>query len=132
MSSQATCRAAIFTNIETIQCGEIPFPQIELTTDAVLRVIVCGICGSDLHPFHGREPCAFGTAFGHECVGEIISLGTEVTEFMIGDIVAVPFSVACGKCYFCLNYLSARCEHSTLLGWKDDHGKGIHGAQVCG
>lgn len=130
-SSESFCRAGIFTQIEGIECNTIPFPQIESPGDAVLKVIVCGICGSDLHPYHGRESCAFGTAFGHECVGEIIQLGNDVIpNFQIGDIVCVPFSIACGQCYFCQQYLSARCHVSQLLGWKDDQGHGIHGAQV--
>lgn len=99
-----SCNAAVFTNVGVIEFGQIPFPCLESEDgdDAILRVIVSGICGSDLHPFHGREPCAFGTAFGHECVGEIVSLGRNVTNFSIGDVVAVPFSVACGKCFYCM------------------------------
>lgn len=126
------CRAAIFTNIETIECGTIPFPQLESSTDAILKIIVCGICGSDLHPYHGRESCAYGTAFGHECVGEIIQLGNDVSSnFHIGDLVSVPFSIACGQCFYCQQNLSARCTASQLLGWKDNEGHGLHGAQVC-
>jgi alcohol dehydrogenase len=115
------CRAAIFTEVKSIECGVIPFPQIETTTDAILKVRVSGICGSDLHPYHGREPCAFGTAFGHECVGEIVSLGVDVTNFSIGDLVSVPFSIACGKCFYCQQYLSARCQESQLLGHLTSH-----------
>jgi threonine dehydrogenase-like Zn-dependent dehydrogenase len=146
-TTSSHCRAALFTNIETIEYGEISFPQIETPTDAILKITVAGICGSDLHPFHGREPCALGTAFGHECVGEIVSLGSDVTNFDIGDLVSVPFSIACGKCFYCAQHLSARCQKSQLLGlnlpclyfsplirfptgWKDDKGNGIHGAQV--
>jgi alcohol dehydrogenase len=99
-----------------MECGEIAFPQIETSTDAILKILVAGICGSDLHPFHGREPCALGTAFGHECVGEILSLGSDVTNLVVGDLVSVPFSIACGKCFYCSQYLSARCQESQLLG----------------
>jgi threonine dehydrogenase-like Zn-dependent dehydrogenase len=64
---------------------DIPMPRVEKSSDAVLRVVACGICGSDLHPFHGREGCAFGTAFGHECVGVVVAVGCDVTSFAIGD-----------------------------------------------
>ena len=50
-----------------MQYQDIPIPVVQEPHEAVLKVIACGICGSDLHPFHGREGCAIGTAFGHEC-----------------------------------------------------------------
>ncbi|CAM9216323.1 unnamed protein product [Ectocarpus fasciculatus] len=130
MESDATCKAIVFTAIEKVDYLDIPKPKIEAPTDAVLRVLACGICGSDLHPFHGREGCATGTAFGHECVGEIVALGTDVITFSIGDRCAVPFSVACGHCFYCTEGMSARCDSSQLLGWRDPaSGNGLHGAQ---
>jgi threonine dehydrogenase-like Zn-dependent dehydrogenase len=50
-----------------LQYQDIPMPRIQHDTHVVLKVIACGICGSDLHPYHGKEGCATGTAFGHEC-----------------------------------------------------------------
>ena len=55
MASDTTCKAIVFTAIERVEYLDIPKPTIETPTDAVLRVLACGICGSDLHPFHGRE-----------------------------------------------------------------------------
>lgn len=55
MESDATCKAIVLTAIEKVDYLDIPKPKIEAPTDAVLRVLACGICGSDLHPFHGRE-----------------------------------------------------------------------------
>lgn len=83
--SAATCLGMVFRGVDDIDIGQIPMPQVEAPTDAVLRVIVCGICGSDLHPLHGKEPCAIGTAFGHECVGEIVSTGSSISGFKVGD-----------------------------------------------
>lgn len=110
------CNAAIFRNINTIEYNSISIPIIESNDDVILRVIVSGICGSDLHPYHGNEVCLYGTVFGHECVGEIINIGNNVINFNIGDIVAIPFSVACGKCFYCNEKMSARCKFSQLLG----------------
>jgi threonine dehydrogenase-like Zn-dependent dehydrogenase len=75
----------LFRGVDDIEVGRIPMPQVEVPTDAVLKVIVCGICGSDLHPLHGKEPCAVGTVFGHECVGEVVSTGSAISGFNIGD-----------------------------------------------
>ncbi len=80
----AQCHALVFSGIEKIEYKTIPMPCIEQPNDAILKVTVCGLCGSDLHPFHGRESCAFGTAFGHEVVGEVIALGSEVKSISIG------------------------------------------------
>lgn len=115
------CKAAIFKNINQIEYNNITFPLIENDLDGILKVIVSGICGSDLHPYHGKEKCSFGTVFGHECVGEIIQLGNKVKNFSIGDIVAIPFSVACGNCFYCKEYMSARCKYSQLLGKNNNY-----------
>jgi hypothetical protein len=89
-----TCLGMVFRGVDDIDLGRIPMPRIEVPTDAVLRVIVCGICGSDLHPLHGKEPCALGTVFGHECVGEVVSTGSDISGFNVGDryhlIYALP------------------------------------------
>lgn len=55
MKKSATCKAIVFTAINNVEFLDIAMPEIEAPTDVVLRVLACGICGSDLHPFHGRE-----------------------------------------------------------------------------
>ena len=94
-----------------------------------------GICGSDLHQFHGREPVAPGTIPGHEFVGRIAEVGPLVQRFKVGDRVFSPFTTSCGECYFCRAGLSARCEHHYVFGYQppdgvDDSGRGIQGAQT--
>jgi threonine dehydrogenase-like Zn-dependent dehydrogenase len=120
MSKFETCKAVIFNGIESLQYGDVEKPSLDSASETLLKVIVCGICGSDLHPYHGREPCALRTVFGHECVGQVVEKGDDVSSVDIGDIVVVPFSTACGNCFFCKNNLSARCEQSQLLG-KERH-----------
>eukprot|EP00511_Aplanochytrium_stocchinoi_P009990 CAMPEP_0204867036 /NCGR_PEP_ID=MMETSP1348-20121228/20780_1 /ASSEMBLY_ACC=CAM_ASM_000700 /TAXON_ID=215587 /ORGANISM="Aplanochytrium stocchinoi, Strain GSBS06" /LENGTH=415 /DNA_ID=CAMNT_0052019261 /DNA_START=57 /DNA_END=1304 /DNA_ORIENTATION=- len=126
-----SCKAVVFKAINVVEYADIPFPKVERPTDAILKVLICAICGSDLHPLHGKEACAFETAFGHECVGEVISVGAEVKGIEVGSSYIVPFSIACGKCFHCENNLSSRCKHSQLLGWRDPESKaGLHGGQA--
>jgi threonine dehydrogenase-like Zn-dependent dehydrogenase len=82
--AENTCNAIVFVNIDDVEYSSIPMPKIEKSSDAIIKVLICGICGSDLHPYHGKEQCAFGTAFGHECVGEVIAVGSEVKGITIG------------------------------------------------
>jgi threonine dehydrogenase-like Zn-dependent dehydrogenase len=94
-------------------------PTIELPTDAVVEVQAAGLCGSDLHPYQGRERVRFGVVAGHEVVGRVVAAGTYVTEIVIGDRVLVPFTTNCGECDPCRSGLSARCDSGRLFGFGD-------------
>lgn len=96
---------------------DLPDPTIEAPGDAVVRVHRAGLCGSDLHPWAGREPFLAGVVPGHEAVGAVVATGTEVTTVGVGDRVVVPFSTSCGRCRACRRGLSARCERARLFGW---------------
>src|SRR5690349_13072677 len=79
-----------------------PMPQIEHPRDAIVRVTRACICGSDLHLYHGLMPdTRVGQTFGHEFVGVVEQVGSEVQNVKRGDRVLVPFNVFCGECYFC-------------------------------
>jgi threonine dehydrogenase-like Zn-dependent dehydrogenase len=105
-------------------------PAIESDRDAIVRVTMAGLCGSDLHPFFGREPGLDpGTVMGHEFVGEVVECGPGLRNVKVGDHVCAPFSTSCGECYYCLSGLTARCVASQLFGWKSD-GEGLHGGQA--
>lgn len=87
-----------------------PYPAIEHPEDAIVRVLRSCICGSDLHLYHGLVPdTRVGTTFGHEFVGEIVDIGSEVQKVKVGDRVMVPFNIACGKCAFCQQELYGLC-----------------------
>lgn len=96
---------------------DLPDPVVESPGDAVVRVHRAGLCGSDLHPWAGREPFLAGVVPGHEAVGEVVATGAEVTAVHVGDRVVVPFSTSCGRCGACRRGLSARCERAALFGW---------------
>lgn len=123
-------RALTFQGIETLRCEDLPDPQIESPGDAVVAVKIAGVCGSDLHVYHGRETGIDpGTAMGHEFVGEVVAKGSAVEQIQLGMQVVSPFTTSCGKCAPCLRGLTARCVRGELFGWRQE-GIGLHGAQA--
>jgi threonine dehydrogenase-like Zn-dependent dehydrogenase len=81
--------------------------------DAVIKITACAICGSDLHLLDGYQPTMeSGDIIGHENMGEVIELGSEVTNVKIGDRVVVPFTISCGQCWFCQKGLFSCCDRT--------------------
>ncbi|MGV3704185.1 MAG: zinc-dependent alcohol dehydrogenase [Arcticibacter sp.] len=90
-----------------------PYPEIMHPEDAIVRVTRSCICGSDLHLYHGLVPdTRVGMTFGHEFIGVVEEIGSEVTKIKVGDTVMVPFNIACGKCAFCKQELYGNCHES--------------------
>ena len=122
-------RAVCFQGIEQVATQQVDDPRIEQPTDAIVRVEMAGLCGSDLHPFHGREVGLDpGTVMGHEFVGRVIEVGSDVRSVAMGQRVFAPFSTSCGSCFFCSSGLSSRCQFGQLFGWRSA-GKGLQGCQ---
>ena len=122
--------AITFQAVETLSYENVPDPSVEEPGDAVVRVAAAGLCGSDLHPYFGREVgIEPGTVMGHELVGEVVALGRGVTGLKVGDRVVAPFTTSCGACFYCGIGLTARCTRGRLFGWVQD-GAGLHGAQA--
>lgn len=93
--------------------NDAPEPRIEDPRDAIVKVNVAAVCGSDLHLYNGYvQPIPEGYILGHECVGEVVELGSEVTDLKVGDRVVVPFPISCGQCFFCQRELYTACERS--------------------
>lgn len=123
-------RAITFQGVEKLALDEVPDPRIVDGGDVLVRVTAAGICGSDLHPYFGREVgLDVGTVMGHELVGQVVEVGADVSAFGIGDRVVAPFTTNCGDCFYCATGLTARCERGQLFGWVED-GLGLHGAQA--
>jgi alcohol dehydrogenase len=111
--------------------SDLPDPQVEGDEDAVVRVVAAGLCGSDLHPYEGREPVRWGVVPGHELVGEVVAVGAAVTRVAVGQRVLAPFTTSCGRCHACREGLSSRCVHGQLFGYgPPDHGTPLEGAQA--
>lgn len=123
-------RALTFRGIESVAVDHLPEPLLEAPSDALVRVEAAGICGSDLHVYHGRERGLDpGTVMGHELVGEVVAVGSEVTGFAPGDRVVSPFTTSCGRCFYCRHGLTCRCRQGQLFGWVEA-GAGLDGAQA--
>jgi len=123
-------KAITFQGVVSVAYESIPDPTIEAPTDAIVRVHVAGICGSDLHPYFGRERgIEPGTAMGHEFLGEVVQVGSAALGLSVGDRVVAPFTTNCGECFYCGIGLTARCERSQLFGWIEN-GQGLHGGQA--
>ncbi len=122
-------KAICFVDVEKVEVREVPDAQIKEPTDAVVRVDLAGLCGSDLHVYHGRETgMDVGTVMGHELVGEVVDVGSAVKKIKLGDRVATPFTTNCGECFYCRRGLTCRCEKGQLFGWCSG-GQGLEGGQ---
>src|SRR5262249_55987672 len=96
---------------------------------AIVQVERAGLCGSDLHVYHGREIPDEGTIMGHELLGRVVHAGPAARRHAIGARVVASFSTCCGRCFYCQHGLSARCLEGALFGWVS-RGAGLQGAQA--
>jgi len=96
-----------------VRVTQKPMPEIKHPQDAIVRVTRSCICGSDLHLYNGNVPdTRVGSTFGHEFIGVVEDIGSEVTKLKVGDNVLVPFNIACGQCAFCKQGLFGNCHES--------------------
>jgi threonine dehydrogenase-like Zn-dependent dehydrogenase len=94
-----------------VRIDEHPDPSIEQPTDAIIRVTTTAICGSDLHLYEVLGPfIEEGSILGHEPMGVVEEVGSEVTELSPGDRVVIPFQISCGSCFMCEQGLQTQCE----------------------
>lgn len=105
-------RAMVYRGPYRVGVREKDLPTIEHPNDAVVRVELAAICGSDLHLYHGMMPdTRVGTTFGHEFIGTVHEVGPSVQNLRVGDRVMVPFNVYCGSCFFCARGLYSNCHN---------------------
>ena len=105
-------KAAVFHKIGDISVDNVDDPIIQQPDDIILKVTSTAICGSDLHIYDGFVPQLRDEVLGHEFMGIVEEVGPEVTSVKKGDRVVVPFSIACGNCFFCQQGYHANCMHS--------------------
>lgn len=106
-------RALTWHGKHDIRCETVPDPKIEQPRDAIIKVTACAICGSDVHLYDGVMPeMESGDVLGHETMGEVVEVGAEVKNLKVGDRVVVPFTIACGECFFCKRGFFSGCERT--------------------
>lgn len=121
-------QAAVIYGAGDVRIETVADPEIQEPTDAVVRVVAGCICGSDLWPFASKPATEHGSRMGHEFVGVVEQLGSDVSNVSIGDFVIAPFVASDGTCDFCLEGLQTSCRHGAH--WGGEHGDGGQGEQV--
>ena len=104
-------RALTYHGAKDVRVDNVPEPKLQEKDDVILRVTATAICGSDLHLYRGKIPeTEEGDILGHEFMGGVEEVGSEVTAVKKGDRVVIPFVIACGNCFFCQHDLMSACE----------------------
>lgn len=112
-------RAVTFQAPMEVRVEERPEPELQSSDDAVVAIEASGICGSDLHIYHGRVKIEPGFTIGHEFVGRVVAAGDAVTRVSEGDRVLGCFHTACGTCFYCLRGVYQKCERGRVFGHGD-------------
>jgi 2-desacetyl-2-hydroxyethyl bacteriochlorophyllide A dehydrogenase len=99
-----------------VRVSDVPEPEMSDPRDAIVRIEASGVCGSDLHIYHGRVQIEPGFTIGHEYVGTVIAAGDQVDSVAVGDRVLGCFQTACGRCFFCRRGAFHKCDHSRTFG----------------
>ncbi len=129
-------RGVVYTGPGKVEVQSIDYPKLaignrKLNHGVILKIVSTNICGSDQHMVRGRTTAPKGIVLGHEITGEVIEAGGDVEFIKVGDLVSVPFNVACGRCRnckeqktgICLNVNPARPGGATVTStWADGSG----------
>src|SRR3954451_4831909 len=108
--------AVTFQEPGRVTVEERPDPTLVAADDAVVRIEASGVCGSDLHIYHGRVQIEPGFTIGHEYVGTVVAAGDGVTGVSEGDRVLGTFHTACGMCFFCRRGIYQKCDEARVFG----------------
>src|SRR5437763_6674693 len=109
-------RAITFQAPGQVQVEDRPEPELESADAAIVRIEASGVCGSDLHIYHGRVKIEPGFTLGHEFVGTVTAAGEEVTRVKAGDRVLGCFHTACGTCFQCMRGAYHECDRKRTFG----------------
>lgn len=124
-------RAVIYTGPGRVSLAEVPKPALIEPTDALVRVTMAGVCGTDLHVVRGDFPgVAHGTVLGHEFVGEVLEVGSAVGRIRRGGIVMASDFAACGLCSLCERGHHWHCHERAFFGTGTSFGPALAGAQA--
>lgn len=127
LPSSKTMKALVFVKPGVVELREKPIPAVG-PTDALIRVTLTTICGTDVHILKGEYPVKEGLTIGHEPVGVIVALGAAVTGYRIGQRVIAGAITPCGQCSSCLDGVHSQCGNKAMGGWR--FGNTIDGCQA--
>ena len=106
-------KALCWMGTNDVRVETVPDPKILNDRDAIVKITSTAICGSDLHLMDGYVPTMeSGDIMGHEPMGEVVEVGSGVSNLKVGDRVVVPFTISCGECFFCKKGLFSVCDNS--------------------
>jgi threonine dehydrogenase-like Zn-dependent dehydrogenase len=126
-------RAVCYHGKEDVRVETVPDPKILNPRDAILKITATAICGSDLHIYDGYIPTMQkGDVLGHEFMGEVVEVGRDNNKLRVGDRVVVPFTIACGNCFFCKEQLWSLCDNSNPNAWMLEKITGFSGSALFG
>jgi alcohol dehydrogenase len=123
-------RAVVYAGPERVELRSVPDARIEEPEDALVRVTLSAICGTDLHAWHGLDGVPPGTPLGHEFVGKVVAVGSAVQHLAPGDRVVGSDFAACGHCWWCRQGDHWECPHRSMFGMGSVFGPPIGGAQA--
>ncbi|HEX4263280.1 MAG TPA: zinc-dependent alcohol dehydrogenase [Verrucomicrobiae bacterium] len=126
-------RALCWYGKEDVRVERVSDPKILNPHDAIVRITTTAICGSDLHLYGGFVPAMEeGDILGHEFMGEVVEVGSEVKNLKKGDRVVVPFTIACGRCFFCEHKLWSACDNTNPNAYETELETGYPGPGLFG
>jgi threonine dehydrogenase-like Zn-dependent dehydrogenase len=126
-------KALVWMGKKDVRVEEMPDPKILSPLDVIVRVSATAICGSDLHLYNGHVPTMKEyDILGHEFMGEIVEIGSEVRQLRVGDRVIIPFPIACGGCHFCTFGQTAACDNTNPNAGQQEETMGHAGAGIYG
>lgn len=105
-------KALTYQGKEKLEVKNMDDPKIETGDDMIVRITATGICGSDLHLYKKTIPLDEDYIIGHEPMGIVEEVGSNVKNVKKGDRVVIPFNVSCGQCFFCNNQMESQCDNS--------------------
>ena len=126
-------RATCWYGKNDVRVEQVPDPKILNRSDAIVKITSTAICGSDLHLYNGYMPMMQkGDIIGHEFMGEVVEVGSEVKNVQVGDRVVASFPISCGRCFFCQEQMFSLCENSNPNAWMAEKLMGHSPAGIYG
>jgi threonine dehydrogenase-like Zn-dependent dehydrogenase len=126
-------KALVWHGTDDVRVERVPDPALLNPRDAIVKVTTTAICGSDLHLLDGFIPTMkSGDILGHEFMGEVVDVGRDNGKLRVGDRVVVPFTIACGHCFYCSRQLWSCCDNSNPNAWMLEKLYGASGSGLFG